>query len=50
MRVPPEQRYAAPRVVEETYAAEDGDTARKTHIVLGWLLGDMTDLDQVLRA
>lgn len=49
LRVPPEQRYAAPRVVEETYAAEDGDTARKTHIVLGWLLGDMTDLDQVLR-
>jgi Zn-dependent M16 (insulinase) family peptidase len=49
LRVPPEQRYAAPRVVEETYAAENGDTARKTHIVLGWLLGDMTDLDQVLR-
>lgn len=49
LRVPPEQRYTAPRVVEETYAAEDGDTARKTHIVLGWLLGDMTDLDQVLR-
>ena len=49
LRVPPEQRYAAPRVVQETYAAEDGDTARKTHIVLGWLLGDMTDLDQVLR-
>ncbi len=49
LRVPPEQRYPAPRVVEETYAAEDGDTVRKTHIVLGWLLGDMTDLDQVLR-
>ena len=49
LRVPPEQRYAAPRVVEETYAAEDGDTARKTHVVLGWLLGDMTDIDQVLR-
>ena len=49
LRVPPEQRYAAPRVVEETYAAEDGDTARKTHTVLGWLLGDMTDIDQVLR-
>jgi hypothetical protein len=49
LRVPPEQRYTAPRVVEETYAADDGDTTRKTHIVLGWLLGDMTDIDQVLR-
>jgi hypothetical protein len=49
LHVPPERRYAAPRVVEETYAAQDGDTARKTHIVLGWLLGDLTDLDQVLR-
>ena len=50
LRVPPEQRYPAPRAVEESYAAEDGDTARKTHIVLGWLLGDLTDLDAVLRA
>lgn len=50
LRVPPEQRYPAPRAVEDAYAADDGDTARKTHVVLGWLLGDLTDLDAVLRA
>ncbi|MDD3650463.1 insulinase family protein [Immundisolibacter sp.] len=50
LRVPPEQRYPAPRAVEDAYAAEPGDTARKTHVVLGWLLGDLTDLDAVLRA
>ena len=49
-RVPPEQRYDTPRQVHAHYPAEDGETARRTHIVLGWLLGEITDLDKVLEA
>ncbi len=49
--VPDEKRYHAPIVVEEYYASEtDGDTAAKTHIVLGWLLGKNTNLEESLKA
>ncbi len=50
IRVADEQRYHAPIKVEEAYPLEDGDTTAKTHIVLGWLLGNSTDLEQELEA
>lgn len=49
--VPDEQRLLAPIRVEEAYALEeDGDLTNKSHIVLGWLLGDSTDLKKTLEA
>ncbi len=46
-----EKRYLAPVNVEESYAvASDGGTDDKTHLVLGWLLGQSTDLEARLRA
>ncbi|MFV0278624.1 MAG: insulinase family protein, partial [Parahaliea sp.] len=49
--VPPEQRLAAPLRVNRPYAFDDsGPNERKTHIVVGWMLGDSTDLLQMLRA
>ena len=47
--VPAEQRLTQPLAVSEPYAAE-GDTADKTHIVLGWLMGENTDLEGLLEA
>ncbi len=46
-----EKLYVAPVRVEENYPlpADEGQD-EKTHIVLGWLLGDVTDLEQVLTA
>ncbi|MFT6682305.1 insulinase family protein [Haliea sp.] len=49
--VPREQRLREPKRVAETYALDDsGDTSGKTHIVIGWLLGESTDLQQQLEA
>ncbi len=49
--VPNEQRYTEPRRALETYCiGEDEDTTNKTHIVMGWLLGESTDLEQLLEA
>ncbi|MCH9691653.1 MAG: insulinase family protein [Gammaproteobacteria bacterium] len=50
-----EKRYLAPIAVEERYpldtdASNKASTAEKTHIVLGWLLGDVTDIEQSLTA
>ncbi|HEY7776882.1 MAG TPA: insulinase family protein, partial [Kineobactrum sp.] len=42
--------FGAPRRVLRPYAVDDADTARKTHIVVGWLLGESTDLEQLLEA
>lgn len=39
-----EQRYAAPKAVTESYALDEDDTAEKTHVVLGWLLGHTANL------
>lgn len=45
-----ETRYEKPQRAEHSYAiGENEDPAEKTHIVLGWLLGNMTNLDTVLR-
>ena len=49
--VQPEQRLAAPLRVSEPYAFDDsGDTANKTHIVIGWMLGESSDLEAMLEA
>ena len=47
--VPLEQRYTAPKVVQEAYALDEEDLSGKTHVVLGWLLGESTDLDALLK-
>ncbi|MFT7320023.1 insulinase family protein [Congregibacter sp.] len=49
--VNPEQRYTKPLSVTESYAFdEDGSSERHTHIVMGWLLGDSTELKDLLEA
>ena len=51
IKVPPEQRLAAPIRVTERYAFDDsGSSDDKTHIVMAWLLGDSADLGQQLEA
>lgn len=49
-RVPFEKRYAAPIAVEQHYALDGEDQSKATHHVMGWLLGDSTDLDAQLEA
>ncbi len=39
----PEQRHSAPLRIEATYAVDEPDLTEKTHHVLAWLLGEMTD-------
>ncbi len=51
IEVPLEQRLTAPIRVADTYAFDDaGSTDNQTHIVIGWLLGESTELDQLLEA
>lgn len=46
-----EKRYCAPVRVEESYAwTEPGDAGDKTHIVMGWLLGKSTNLEDLFEA
>lgn len=45
-----EKRYQAPVNVEEYYAFDDEESAeRKTHIVMGWLLGHSTNLEEAMK-
>ncbi len=44
-----EKRYLAPLRVEESYASEASDP-NKTHVVVGWLLGHSTSLDDLFKA
>ncbi len=49
--VPDEKRYHAPVRIQESYAFDEkGEVANKTHIVLGWLLGNTTNLKEQLEA
>jgi Zn-dependent M16 (insulinase) family peptidase len=50
LRVADEKRYSTPLQVEENYAFEAEDVSHKTHIVLGWLLGQSTELEEQLKA
>ena len=45
-----EKRYFSPLRVEEHYPLNEEDLSHKTHIVTGWLLGESTNLDDVLTA
>lgn len=46
-----EQRLPAPLRAQETYAFdEESSTEQQTHLVIGWLLGDSTDLMAMLEA
>jgi len=49
--VEPAKRFNAPIAVEESYPlTEDGELTNKSHIVLGWLLGQSTNLEESLKA
>ncbi len=49
--VPDEKRYFAPVRVEQSYPlSEDEDSTHKTHIVIAWLLGKVTDLRSQMQA
>ena len=49
--VPSEQRLTEPLRVSASYAYDDEDNSeRKTHVVMAWLLGESTDLEQLLEA
>lgn len=49
--IPDERRYSAPLALEAPYPLDgEQDTAEKTHIVLGWLLGHSTDLAEQMNA
>ena len=51
IQVQPERRFDAPQRVTESYAFdESGSTANKTHLVVGWMLGESSDLEQMLEA
>jgi Zn-dependent M16 (insulinase) family peptidase len=46
-----EQRLSTPLRCEEPYALEEtGPVTRKTHIVMGWMLGESTDLESMLES
>ncbi|WP_430462494.1 insulinase family protein [Thalassolituus sp. LLYu03] len=49
-KVEPEKRYAAPLAVEQCYGLDSEDLSASTHHVVGWLLGNSTDLDAQLEA
>jgi hypothetical protein len=46
-----EKRYYAPVKVEEAYALDDDQRVEdKTHLVMGWLLGNSIDLEEQMKA
>ena len=45
-----EKRYHAPVRVEEAYALDEDGTSAKTHIVMGWLLGQTANLRERFEA
>ena len=49
--VPDEKRYSRPIAVQESYALnEEGGGEAKTHIIVSWLLGKTTDLQENMEA
>ncbi|MEQ8516355.1 MAG: insulinase family protein, partial [Chromatocurvus sp.] len=49
--VSPETRLTAPQRIHSSYAFdEDSPCTEKTHLVVGWMLGESTDLEQLLEA
>lgn len=50
IRVDDEQRYSEPQQCEARYALDEESTDAKTHIVVSWLLGRSTSLEEMLQA
>ena len=51
IQVQPEQRLTHPLRVQDSYVYDENDaTDKKTHLVVGWLLGESSDLKQLLEA
>ncbi len=51
IQVQPEQRLSQPQRVQDSYVFDDNDaTDHKTHLVMGWMLGESSDLQQLLEA
>ena len=50
LAVSDEQRFNSPIAIEDRYAFDDEESAEnKTHIVMGWLLGNSIDLEQSMK-
>ena len=45
-----EQSFEAPKKATHRYALDDIDAAEKTHLIMGWKLGESSDLDAMLEA
>lgn len=45
-----ETRWHAPKAAETSYVAEEGETEAKTHNIIGWLLGESSDMEKQLEA
>ncbi len=50
IHVPDEKRYLAPVKVQESYPLAEDDLSEKTHVVVSWLLGKSTNLEESLVA
>jgi Zn-dependent M16 (insulinase) family peptidase len=51
IQVQPEKRLSQPQRVQDCYALDESDsTEQKTHLVMGWMLGESSDLAQLLEA
>ena len=50
IKVDDEKRYTEPQYFESRYAFDEDDTKGKTHIVISWLLGKSTSLEDMLQA
>ena len=51
LSIPKVKRYTEPQHIEDSYALDgEEDLSNKTHIVLGWLLGESADLKENLEA
>ncbi|MGB1109867.1 MAG: insulinase family protein, partial [Gammaproteobacteria bacterium] len=51
LAVPQEQRYDAPRSLTRPYALDgESETTKRTHVNVGWLLGQNTDLMAMMEA
>ena len=45
-----EKPFDTPKKAVHHYAIDDDNTAEKTHLIMGWKLGESTDLDAMLEA
>lgn len=50
LEVADEQRYSEPLRVQEYYAVDESDDPRRTHVVVGWLLGPSIELRELFEA